>query len=67
VSDTPETDAHSPHRYSITGPDGVTTHFVPADFARGLERQRNQGRALLAEMQDAIKLATKYLLKGNEP
>jgi hypothetical protein len=33
MNDTPETDANSPWRYSITSLDGKTTLFVPADFA----------------------------------
>ena len=44
MNDTPETDAHSPHRYGITTPDGTTTHYVPADFARKLERERDEAR-----------------------
>jgi hypothetical protein len=47
LSDTPETEAHSPWRYSIKTPDGVTTHYVPADFARKLERERDEARHLL--------------------
>jgi hypothetical protein len=42
MSDIPETDANSPWRYSITTPDGKTTLFVPADFARKLERERDE-------------------------
>lgn len=45
MSDTPETEANSPWRYGITTPDGTTTHFVPADFARKLERERNRWKA----------------------
>ena len=56
LSETPETDSHSPWRYSIKTPDGTTTHYVPADFARKLERERDEARAqyqtthLLAEV-----------------
>jgi len=41
MSDTPETDAHSPASYAIIRPDGVRTDYVPADFARKLERERD--------------------------
>jgi len=41
VSDTPETEMHSPDSYAIIRPDGVRTDYVPADFARKLERERN--------------------------
>lgn len=54
MSDTPETDAHSPWRYAITTPNGVTTHFVPADFARRLERERDEARRLVAVAQEAF-------------
>ena len=53
MSDTPETDAHSPWRYAITTPDGTTTHFVPADFARKLERERDEVREALREIAAA--------------
>jgi hypothetical protein len=43
LSDTPETEAHSPWRYAINA-NGVTTHYVPADFARKLERERDEAR-----------------------
>lgn len=42
MSETPETEAHSPASYSITRPDGVRTDYVPADFARKLERERDE-------------------------
>jgi hypothetical protein len=32
---------HSPASYAIIRPDGVQTDYVPADFARKLERERN--------------------------
>lgn len=43
MSDTPETDAQDqrPIRVVIKLPDGATTHYIPADFARKLERERN--------------------------
>ena len=44
MSDTPETDAHSPASYAIIRPDGVRTDYVPADFARKLERERDEAR-----------------------
>jgi hypothetical protein len=44
LSDTPETDAHSPAGYAIIRPDGVRTDYVPADFARKLERERDEAR-----------------------
>ncbi len=63
MSDTPETDAHSPASYAIIRPDGVRTDYVPADFARKLERERDEARALLAEMQAALKWATQEAKK----
>jgi hypothetical protein len=48
MSDTPETDAHAPFRYGITTPDGVTTYYIPADFARKLERERDEAREALS-------------------
>jgi hypothetical protein len=76
MSDTPETDAHAPFRYGITTPDGVTTYYIPADFARKLERERDKYRRaieLIAEdceswlksesdepSVDFIKLVAKY-------
>ena len=44
VSDTPETDAHSPASYAIIRPDGVRTDYVPAEFARKLERELREAR-----------------------
>jgi hypothetical protein len=44
LSDTPETDAHSPAGYAIIRPDGVRTDYVPADFARKLERERDEAQ-----------------------
>jgi hypothetical protein len=49
LSDTPETEAHSPWRYAINA-NGVTTHYVPADFARKLERERDEAQKDLAEL-----------------
>jgi hypothetical protein len=46
ASDTPETDAHSPASYAIIRPDGVRTDYVPADFARKLERERDAARKI---------------------
>lgn len=46
MKDTPETDAYSPASYSIIGPNGVRTDYVPADFARQLERERDEARNL---------------------
>ena len=54
MSDTPETDANSPWRYSITSPDGTTTLFVPADFARKLERQRDEAKRKVTELQAGL-------------
>ena len=54
MSDTPETDAKCPWRYSITTPDGKTTLFVPADFARKLERERDEARRLLGIVRQAL-------------
>jgi uncharacterized protein (DUF3084 family) len=48
MSDTPETDAHSPASYAIIRPDGVRTDYVPADFARKLERERDEAREAFA-------------------
>jgi hypothetical protein len=47
MSDTPETDAHAPFRYGITT-HGVTTYYIPADFARKLERERYEAREALS-------------------
>jgi hypothetical protein len=76
MSDTPETGAHSPASYAIIRPDGVRTDYVPADFARKLERERDKYRRaveLIAEDCEAwlnsesdepsaefIKLVAKY-------
>jgi hypothetical protein len=76
MSDTPQTDAHSPASYAIIRPDGVRTDYVPADFARKLERERDKYRRaveLIAEdceawlnsesdepSADFIKLVAKY-------
>jgi len=48
MKDTPETDAHSPASYAIIRPDGVRTDYVPADFARKLERERDKAQATVA-------------------
>jgi hypothetical protein len=48
MSDTPETEMHSPASYAIIGPDGVRTDYVPAEFARKLERERNKAREAFA-------------------
>ena len=50
MSDTPETDAQSPFRYAIKTPDGVTTYFVPAEFARKLERERDEALAQITKL-----------------
>jgi hypothetical protein len=44
MSDTPETEMHSPASYAIIRPDGVRTDYVPAEFARKLERERDKAR-----------------------
>jgi hypothetical protein len=59
MSDTPETDAHAPFRYGITTPDGVTTYYIPADFARKLERERDEAR-------EAFVVATGQLVQSQE-
>jgi hypothetical protein len=47
VNDAPETEMHSPPSYAIIR-DGVRTDYVPADFARKLERERNEAREAFA-------------------
>lgn len=49
MSDTSETDAHSPASYAIIRPDGVRTDYVPADFARQLERERDEANAQMCQ------------------
>jgi hypothetical protein len=44
MSNTPETEIHSPASYAIIRPDGVRTDYVPADFAKRLERERDEAR-----------------------
>jgi hypothetical protein len=44
MSDTPETEMHTPASYAIIRPDGVRTDYVPADFARKLERERDEAQ-----------------------
>jgi len=57
---TPETDAHSPASYAIIRPDGVRTDYVPADFARKLERERDEARNLAdAAMWESDRLRSK--------
>jgi hypothetical protein len=66
VSDTPETDAQLTTFTSISK---LKKHFVnrtgtvSADFSRKLERERDKARALLAEMQAALKRATQEAKK----
>jgi hypothetical protein len=56
MSDTPETDAKaSPH----IGFFSCAT--VPADFAKQLERERNQARALNAKFRDIAERAIAYM------
>jgi hypothetical protein len=60
VSDTPETDAQVTTFSSISKLKKrfeCSTGKVSAEFARKLERERNEARALLAEMQQAVKWA----------
>ena len=64
MKDTPETDAHSPASYAIIGPNGVRTDYVPADFARKLERERDQARNLAdAAMWEADRLRPRINLR----
>lgn len=61
MNDTPETDAYSPASYSIIGPNGVRTDYVPADFARGLERERDLARNLAdAALWEADRLRPRH-------
>ena len=66
MSDTPETDAQLTTFTSISK---LKKHFVnrtgtvSADFSRKLERERDKARALLAEMQAALKRATQEAKK----
>jgi len=60
VSDTPETDAQVTTFSSISKlkkPFQCSTGKVSAEFARKLERERDEARAFLAEMQAALKWA----------
>jgi len=66
MSDTPETDAQLTTFTSISK---LKKHFtnksgtVSAEFARKLERERNEARAFLAEMQAALKWAAQEVKK----
>jgi hypothetical protein len=54
MSDTPETEMHTPASYAIIRPDGVRTDYVPADFARKLERERDEARRQLAAAKESL-------------
>jgi hypothetical protein len=54
MSDTPETEMHTPASYAIIRPDGVRTDYVPADFARKLERDRDKARRQLAAAKESL-------------
>jgi hypothetical protein len=59
---TPETDVHAPWRYAITTPNGVTTQFVPADFARKLERERDDAKQIARDLCETISYLAPDLL-----
>ena len=60
MSDTPETDAHSPASYAIIRPDGVRTDYVPADFARKLERERDEARDTVLCLREQRAIARNF-------
>jgi len=60
MSDTPQTDAHSPASYTIIRPDGVRTDYVPADFARKLERERNEARDTVLRLRKQRAIARNF-------
>lgn len=53
MSDTPRTEKSISEGYRFTGDDGVR-EFVPADFARQLERELNEARAQNAKLVSDI-------------
>ncbi len=59
MSDTPETNAQE----LVHSVSGAKLHCVDVEFARKLERERDEARALLAEMQAALKWATQEAKK----
>ena len=56
MSDTPETDkARADYQRSIwTSKVGVTAEMIPIEFARKLERERDEARKALADLLDAF-------------
>ena len=50
---TPEVDALAASRI------GMWQHNLPADFSRGLERQRDEARELARELRDALVVVRK--------
>ena len=54
MSDTPKTEMHTPASHAIIRPDGVRTDYVPADFARKLERERDEARRQLAAAKESL-------------
>ncbi len=60
MSDTPETDARSPASYAIIRSDGVRTDYVPADFARKLERERDKARDTVLRLRKQRAIARNF-------